>query len=101
MEYFRPTCKCTYTSYLFVFLSYPYLAGSEVADQDSLDGQLPSNRHSAAAGNLEAHLPPPPTARPGSPPSGGGAHEPQSFTKGPAAKNKKHRRLNKEQVTAS
>ena len=74
------------------------LAGSEIADQDSLDGQLPSNRQSSAANHLEASLPPPPKTRPDSPPSGGGNHEPQSFTKGPASKHKKHRRLNREQV---
>ena len=79
-------------------LSHLFVAGSEIADQDSLDGQLPSNRHSAAAGHLEAPLPPPPKARPSSPPSGDGNHEPQSFTKGPASKHKKHRRLNREQV---
>ena len=78
---------------------YLFLAGSEIADQDSLDGQLPSNRHSAAAGHLDTPLPlPPKNGRPASPPSGDGNHEPQSFTKGPASKHKKHRRLNREQV---
>ena len=76
-----------------------FSAGSEIADQDSLDGQLPSNRQSSAANHLEASLPPPPKTRPESPPSGGGNHEPQSFTKGPASKHKKHRRLNREQVS--
>ena len=85
---------------LFILLKRYLLfsAGSEIADQDSLDGQLPSNRQSSAANHLEASLPSPPKTRPESPPSGGGNHEPQSFTKGPASKHKKHRRLNREQV---
>ena len=86
-----------YVTQGFVFIFF--LAGSEIADQDSLDGQLPSNRHSAAAGHLDTPLPlPPKGGRPASPPSGDGNHEPQSFTKGPASKHKKHRRLNREQV---
>ena len=88
--YILPKCKYSFSRF--------FVAGSEIADQDSLDGQLPSNRHSAAAGHLEASLPPPPKARPASPPSGDGNHDPQSFTKGPASKHKKHRRLNREQV---
>ena len=85
---------------LYIYFAI-FLAGSEIADQDSLDGQLPSNRQSSAANHLEASLPPPPAARPASPPSGGVNHEPQSFTKGPASKHKKHRRLNREQVNST
>ena len=69
-------------------------AGSEIADQDSLDGQLPSNRHSAVG-----HDPP---GRPISPPAPppGGPEPPPNFEKAPA-KVKKHRRFHKDQSQES
>lgn len=92
----------------FIFIP----AGSEeLGDIDSLDGQLPS---SASAGGHRASfqpdrpssysaqetslssavIPPPPLVAPSA--DGNGS---SPFSKGPGARNKRHRKLNKEQVS--
>ena len=79
-----------------MFTNFPLflkIAGSEIVDQDSLDGQLPSSSRSLVQDNPSGMPPTPPGgADPPPPPPPMGAN----FTKGPGAKNKKHRKLNRE-----
>lgn len=92
--------KMYYISFLndvSIVLFYFIISGSEIVDQDSLDGQLPSSSRSLVQDNPAGIPPTPPgvggggNPPPPPPPMNGG-----NFTKGPAAKNKKHRKLNRE-----
>ena len=72
------------------------ISGSEIVDQDSLDGQLPSSSRSLVQDNPAGVPPSPPGVGGGNPPPPPPPMNGGNFTKGPAAKNKKHRKLNRE-----
>ena len=92
-----------------LFLTFP--AGSEeLGDLDSLDGQLPSSSRSLiqadpSGGNNEPPSGPPPPAPPlmqqnnhNNNNNNSSNQSPLAYTKGPGAKNKKHRKINKDTV---
>ena len=82
-------------SHLFYFIYYCFnfsAGSSEIVDQDSLDGQLPSSARSIVHDNPSGITPSPTGGHvPDAP-----APPPMNFTKGPGAMKKRHRKLNPE-----